>query len=295
MSDIAISAIIYGILIGGVYSLIALGYVVIFKSSQIVSFVQGGILLTGATIAWALLDVVKLPIVLAIIVALIGCAIIGLAIERFTLRPIMGQPLLSSVMITVALLWLFDAIAVLTVTGAGRAFPQLMPSGVFQLGDVRISQAQLLCFVTAIILFIIFTVFYRYTKVGLAMRGTAEDHEVIQSLGIKVTNIFGLTWVIAALTAGIGGVLMASLLNLNISLELLGWKALIVILIGGLESITGAIIVGPFIGILETLSTVYIDPLVGGGMRDVIPFVVMIIVLLIRPYGLFGLKRIERI
>jgi len=295
MSDIAISAIIYGILVGGVYSLIALGYAVIFKSSQIVSFAQGGVLLTGATIAWALLAVVKLPIVLAIVLALIGCVIIGLAIERFTLRPIMGQPLLSSVMITVALLWLFDAVAVLTVTGSGRTFPSIFPQGIIQLGEVRISQEQLLAFVTAIVLFIIFTLSYRYTKVGLAMRGTAEDHEVIESLGIKVTNIYGLTWGIAAVTAGIGGILLASMLNLNISLELFGWKGLIVILIGGLESITGAIVVGPLLGVLESLSTVYIDPLVGGGMREVAPFVVMIIVLLIRPYGLFGLKRIERI
>jgi len=290
-----LSEIVLGILIGSVYSLIGLGCVVIYKCSKVVSFTQGGFLLMGGIIAWFLLVVVKLPSAPAIVFTLVGCALLGLAVERFTLRPVLGQPLLASVMITVALLWFLDSVGFLVIGGPGRVFPRLFPSGFVDFFGIRISEANALSFAAAIVLFIGFTLFYKYTKIGLAMRATAEDHEVVQSLGVKVTNIFSITWAIAGLTAGIGGILMASLINLDVSLSMLGWKGLIVILIAGLESLPGVIIMGPVIGVLEILSINYIDPLVGGGMRDIAPFILMMLVLVIKPYGLFGLKRIERV
>lgn len=136
--------------------------------------------------------------------------------------------------------------------------------------------------------------FYRFHRVGLIMRGTAEDHEVMQSLGVKVGNMFTYSWIIAAVSGSIGGMLLASMVSVNIGLSGIGWVALAVVLIGGLESVLGALILGPVIGILENLS-VYLDPYVGGGSREVVPYVVLLLVLLIKPYGLFGLKRIERI
>jgi branched-chain amino acid transport system permease protein len=290
-----IEALVSGIMLGGVYSLIALGIVIVYKSTKIVSFAQGGILLIGAIIGWALLGPAGLPLILAIVLTLASCALLGLGIDRFALRPIIGQPILASIMITIALAWLFDSVGTLIIGGGERAYPPILPQGTYKWGWLTISQSLLLQFIIAIILFIIFTLFYQYAKLGLAMRGTAEDHEVVQSLGIKVTNIFSYSWLIAALSGGISGILLASTLSANVGLSEIGWKALIVVLIGGMESIPGVILVGPIIGILENLSIRFLDPLVGGGLGEVVPFVVLLLVLLIKPYGLFGLVRIERI
>lgn len=282
-------------MIGGVYSLVALGIVVVFKSTKVVTFAQGGILLMGAIIGWALMGPAKLPIGLGIILTLAVCALLGLCLDRFTLRPILGQPVLASIMVTIALAWFFDSVGTLIIGGGERPYPPLLPQGTYKVGLINISQSLLLQFIIAIVMFIVFSLFYRYARLGLAMRGTAEDHEVVQSLGIKVTNIFSYSWVIASLTGGVSGILLASTLGATVGLSEIGMKALIVVLIGGMESVTGVILMGPIIGILESLTIQILDPLVGGGLGEVVPYAVMLIMLLIKPYGLFGLKRIERI
>jgi len=287
--------IISGIMIGGVYSLVALGIVVVFKSTRVITFTQGGLLLMGAIIGWALLGVAGLPAGLGVVLTLAACAVLGMCLDRFTLRPIIGQPILASIMVTIALAWLFDSVGTLIIGGGERPYPPLLPHGTYNWGWFYISQSLLLQFIIAVILIIAFTIFYKYGRLGLAMRGTAEDHTVVQSLGIKVTNIFSYSWIIAALSGGVSGILLASTLGATVGLSGIGMKALVVVLIGGMESIPGVILMGPVIGILENLSIQFLDPLVGGGSGDVVPYAVMLIVLLVKPYGLFGLKRIERI
>ncbi|MBU2623068.1 MAG: branched-chain amino acid ABC transporter permease [Proteobacteria bacterium] len=287
--------IISGIMIGGVYSLVALGIVVVFKSTRVITFTQGGLLLMGAITGWALLGPAGLPVGLGVVLTLAACAFLGMCLDRFTLRPIIGQPILASIMVTIALAWLFDSVGTLIIGGGLRPYPPLLPHGTYKWGRVYISQSLLLQFIIAVLLFIAFTLFYKYGRLGLAMRGTAEDHTVVQSLGIKVTNIFSYSWVIAALSGGVSGILLASTLGATVGLSGIGMKALVVVLIGGMESIPGVILMGPIIGILENLSIQFLDPLVGGGLGEVVPYAVMLIVLLVKPYGLFGLKRIERI
>jgi len=282
-------------MIGGVYSLVALGIVVVFKSTKVITFTQGGILLMGAIIGWAFIGPAGLPVGLGVILTLAACALLGMCLDRFTLRPIIGQPILASIMVTIALAWLFDSVGTLIIGGGERPYPPLLPQGTYRWGWVNISQSLFLQFIIAIIMFIAFTLFYKYSRLGLAMRGTAEDHEVVQSLGIKVTNIFNYSWIIAALSGGLSGILLASTLGATVGLSGIGLKALIVVLLGGMESIPGVILMGPMIGVLENLSIQFLDPLVGGGLGEVVPYGVMLIVLLVKPYGLFGLKRIERI
>lgn len=286
---------IAGIMIGGVYSLVALGIVVVFKSTKVISFAQGGILLMGAIIGWALMGPGGLPLGFGIPLTLLACCLLGLCLDRFTLRPIIGQPILASIMVTIALAWLFDSIGTLIIGGGERPYPPLLPKGTYNWGWVKISESLFLQFVIAVFLFVVFSLFYKYARLGLAMRGTAEDHEVVQSLGIKVTNIYSYSWLIAALSGGIAGVLLASTLGATVGLSEIGLKALIVVLIAGMESIPGVILIGPLIGILENLSIQFLDPLIGGGSAGVVPYALMLIVLLVKPYGLFGLKRIERI
>ncbi|HDH87723.1 MAG: hypothetical protein B1H11_00690 [Desulfobacteraceae bacterium 4484_190.1] len=289
-----IAVVISGILLGGIYSLIALGIVVVYKSSKIVSFTQGAFVIAGAIMGWALVGVAGLPVWLGLLLSLAGCGLIGLAVDRFALRPIIGQPIMASILITIALSWLFDSMAILSISGRQRAFPVQIAADNIEWGLVLLPKAQLLCFIIAVILSALFVLFYRYHKVGLAMRGTSEDHEVIQNLGIKVTSIFSYSWLIAALSGGIGGILLASMINVSPGLSGVGLIALVVVLVGGMDSIPGALVMGPAIGILENLS-IYLDLYVGGGSREVIPYVILVVVLLIKPYGLFGLERIERI
>ena len=289
-----LGVVISGILLGGIYSLIALGVVVIYKSSKVVSFTQGAFVAAGGIMGWVFVGIAGLPAWLGLLLTLAGCGLIGLVVDRFALRPIIGQPIMASILITIALSWLFDSMAIISTFGRQRAFPLQIATDNIKLGPVLLPKAQLLCFTIAVALSALFVLFYRYHKVGLAMRGTAEDHEVIQNLGIKVTSIFSYSWLIAAFSGGIGGILLASMINVSPGLSGMGLLALVVVLVGGLDSIPGALVMGPVIGIIENLS-VYMDPYVGGGSREVIPYIILVVVLLIKPYGLFGLERIERI
>lgn len=295
MIGYVLSSIQSGLVSGSVYSLVALGLVVIYKSTKIISFTQGGLMLMGAALAWWLASVINLHIGLVIVVTLIFCMFLGLAVNQLAIRPIIGQPMLSSVMITIALAWFFDAVGILIIGASMRPFPEFIPSGSYEFWGMLVSKQHLFVFIVAVALFVAFAFFYRYTRLGLAMRGTAEDQEVVQTLGVKVTNVFAQTWMFAGLTAGIGALLLANMLNVFVGLSAIGMKGLVILLIGGLESILGVIVLGPVIGVLESLSTIYLDPIVGGGMAEIIPYVVMLLVLLFKPDGIFGLKRIERI
>lgn len=289
-----LNAIVGGILLGGIYSLVALGVVIIYKSSKILSFTQGGFLVMGAISGWAMLGPFGLPPFIGITLALVICTFFGYIVNRLALRPIIGEPLMTSILITIALSWLFDSLSIIAIGGKQRAFPIQISSKQLEIAGINLSVTLLLCFLIALALFIFFILFYRYHRVGLAMRGTAEDHEVMQNLGIKVKNMLDYSWMIAALCGGVSGILLASIISVNINLSTIGLTALVVVLVAGLESIPGVLIVGPMIGVLENLA-VYLDPYVGGGSREVIPFIILLIILLIKPYGLFGLKRIERI
>ena len=290
-----IEGIISGILIGGVYSLVALGIVVIYKSTKIISFAQGGIVLMGAIIGWYLMGPLGLTVIPGILLTLVACLMLGMGIDRFCMRPIIGQPILASIMVTIALAWLFDSIGILIIGGGERPYPEIFPTETFEIGFLSISQSLLIQFVIAAILFVCFYLFYKRTQLGLAMRGTAEDYEVVQSLGIKVTRIFSFSWIFAGFFGGASGILLASSLGATVGLSAVGLTAIVVVLIGGMESITGVIIMGPVIGILETLTVQYLDPMIGGGLGEVVPYIIMLIVLVFKPYGLFGLERIERI
>lgn len=284
-----------GIMTGGVYALVALGFVLVWKSSGIFNFAQGEILMVSAYICWAMLVQFHLPLWLAFSVTFLLAAGLGLIVERFALRPMIGQPLLAAMMVTLALIAVLDGLVTIIWGSRQEVLPDFFPRQPLQLGSVMISQQLLVCFVIAIGLFFAFVLFFQRSKLGLAMRATAEDHQVTRSLGIRVSTSFALAWVIACIVAAVGGILLGSINGVNMNLSFLGLKAFPVVILGGLESIPGAIVAGLIVGILEKLATGYIDPIVGGGFAEIFPFIVLLLVLLVKPYGLFGTKRIERI
>jgi branched-chain amino acid transport system permease protein len=292
--------VLSGILVGGIYSLLALGVVLIFKASGVLNFAQGDMTALGAFFAFFMANVASnygLPYLPVMIIGLIVLAIaVSFSIQHFVLRPLIGQPIIASLMSTIALGMIISGFVTLFWPGAGRVLPPLIPTGSIAFGEISLSTGSLTSFVICMVVFGIFVLFFQKTKLGLAMRGTSEDQQLAQSVGIKVTGIFFACWFIAMLMAAASGVLIASLQMLDReTLAAYAAKAFPALLIGGLESIPGALLGGLIIGVVEMLSGGYLDKFVGGGAGEIMPFIVMLVILIFLPHGLFGYKRIERI
>lgn len=298
--DILPAVLILGMMVGLNYSLIALGFVLIYKSSHVFNLAQGELLLFGACIGWVLASILGLSIWLVMLFTVIFSAVLGLLIERIIIHPLIGQPLLAVIMATIALSLLLRGV----LLGIWWAPPYGYPRVKFleislpeKLGGTPIPPQLLLASIISFVLIILFLIFFKFTKLGLAMRAVAEDQQVSQTLAINVRRIFAFVWSISAIAAGVGGVLLGQMLTVSSELARYGLLVLPVALLGGLDSVLGCIIGGIIIGILENLSAIYLDPLLphSGGLRIAVPYLVMLLILIIRPYGIFGLKRIERI
>jgi branched-chain amino acid transport system permease protein len=292
-----LSYITQGLALGLIYGIVALGFVLIYKSSRILNFAVGEFLLAGAFVAWTARVVWGLPVWLCFAVAIVVAVILGLMIERVAIRPLIGQPLLGVIMMTLAIMVILRGFVLLIWGAIAKTYePRLFPGTPIILGDLVIRQEYVWGFLVAVIMLGIFTYFFRFTKAGLAMRATSEDHQLARGTGIRVKTVFAQSWAICAVVAGIAGIILASMTNVTIDLANVGLKSIAVVLVGGLESVPGAIIAGLIIGVSEQLLGVgLIDPYVGGGSAEVFAFAIAIVVLLVWPYGLFGLRRIERI
>lgn len=284
-----------GIMTGSLYALLGISIVLVYKATRVVSLAHGQILAFGALLVWMSLLYWGLPLWLALIIGLFMAGIIGLAVERFALRPLIGQPLHAAFLMTVAVYAALDGIFQLILKGETKAYPAFLPREPIMIGEIFIPQVQFLSFLIALVLIGVLALFFQYTRTGLAMRVTAEDHIIAQSLGIRVKVVFSLIWFISAVVAGITGILLASILDISFVLPFIAFKGLVVAMFGGLESFSGAIVAGILLGIFENLASGYVDPFVGGGSREIVAYVMLLFILLVRPYGLFGLRRIERL
>ncbi|MBM4444511.1 MAG: branched-chain amino acid ABC transporter permease [Chloroflexi bacterium] len=282
--------LIQGLLVGGVYALIALGFVLVFKSSLVLNLAHGELIailsyfLYQIIAIWGLSDWAGIPLVVA------SGALLGLLMERLAVRPLLGQPFLSLLMMTLMLSFLLKGVVVL-VWGSDSFVLPFTPAGQWTIGPFNVIPGAAISFVVAVAIFLLLTALFRYTKVGLSMRVVAADHEVAQSLGIRVRRVFSLSWAISGSFAAVCGVLAGMVLTVTpVMGDLALGKGLPVLLLGGLNSIPGAMAGGLIIGLVEALGSYY-QP----GMKEIIPWIVMLIILLVRPYGLFGERRIERI
>jgi branched-chain amino acid transport system permease protein len=285
-----------GFALGMVYALIAIGFVIILKCSQAFNIAQGQFVMIGGYLGFTFLVTFHLPIWASLLAAIAVAIIMGLLIERLTLRPLVGQPVLAIIMMTIALGTVLDGLATLIWGGEYKTYHGVLPTLTLRVGELSLPSETLIGVMVAVVVVAILMLIFRYTKSGLAMMATAEDEQVVQSAGIKVTTVYALSWVIACITGVISGILLGGVSGVMIPMSEVGLKAFAVVLLGGIDSIGGAIVAGIIVGVLENLAAGYLDPLLPyGGMASVFPFIVMIIVLIFRPYGLFGLRRIERI
>ena len=288
--------VVTGFALGMVYALIAIGFVIILKCSNAFNIAQGHFVLIGGYLGYTFLVTFSLPIWASLLMAIGVAVLLGLSIERLTLRPLVGQPELAVIMVTIGLASVLEGLATLIWGGEYKTYHGVLPTVTLKIGEISAPSETLIGLIVSIISVAILMLLFRYTKIGLAMRATAEDLQVVQSVGIKATTVYAVSWVIACVVGVIGGILLGGVSGVMIPLAEIGLKAFAVVLLGGVNSIGGAIVAGVIVGVLENVAAGYLDPLLPrGGLAQVFPFIVMIIVLIFRPYGLFGLVRIERI
>ncbi len=284
-----------GLMVGSLYALVGASIVLVYKSTHVVSLAHGQLVAFGALFFWLFFGGLGLPAWISLVPAFVLTALIGILIERLALRPLIGQPLFAAFLMTFAIFIALEGVFVLYLKGGSRSLPAFLPAGNLTVHGLSIPINQLISFFVAVLLFVSLSLVFKLTKVGLGMRATAEDHRLAQSVGVSVRNIFSYIWILSSLVAAVGGIATANVMDVYYMLPYIGINGLIVAICGGLDSLLGAFIAGLLLGVVENVGAGYLDPLVGGGVKDVVAYVALLLILLIRPYGLFGLVRIERI
>lgn len=284
-----------GVLVGGIYALIALGWVLIYKCSGVLNLAMGEMTLIGAYISLTFYSM-GLPFVLALLLSLVIGLVLGILTERIFLDRLIGEPVLTVIMVTVGLSFFFKGVVeFIWGTDTRRFSPEVFSLKPIIIGPLIIGEGYLWSFVAAIILLCLFVAFFRYTRWGLAMQATADDEMAALSVGVSARFVYAAAWAIAFMAAGVGGTLLGTINGLNISVGYFGLLVLPAVVLGGLNSVPGAIVGGITIGLLQNLSGAYLDQFVPGGVKDIAPFVFMAVFLLFKPYGLWGWERIERV
>ncbi|NOY46120.1 MAG: branched-chain amino acid ABC transporter permease [Deltaproteobacteria bacterium] len=294
--DFLIQLLVSGVAVGGVYALVGLGFVAIFKATGILNFATGEFMMIGAYFGYTALVGLHLPFWAALLVALAGAAAVALVVERALLRPLFGQPTITVVMVTLGLSSILKGLAQIIWTAEFRSFPRSFPRKPVFLGPAVVPSRLFYGFLIALAAVAVLAAFFRYARAGVAMRATASDQGAAYSLGVDIRRMFGLAWGIGAAAAALGGVVVGTIGGISPQLGALGLKVFPVVILGGLDSVAGAIVGGILIGVLENLAGGYLDPYVpGGSVKEVVPFLVLLLILLVRPYGLFGTREIERV
>jgi len=293
--DILAQILVSGLATGGVYGLIALGFVLIYKATSVLNLAMGEFMTIGAFICLTILTQFQAPFYVAFLLTLFFAFLLGVIVERVILRPLIGEPIISVIMITIGLGVALRGIMYMIWTPVFRNFPDIFPPQPLNLRFAVVPSGLLWGFIFAIIGTLIFLSIFKFSRTGVAMRATANDQQAAQSMGISVRWIFALAWSFGAMASAIGGIVIGNLSGISVYMGDIGLKVLAVIILGGLDSIGGAILGGLIIGVLENLAGFYIDPLVGGGIKSVAPFFILVLILMFKPYGLFGKKIIERV
>jgi branched-chain amino acid transport system permease protein len=285
--------LVNGISLGLLYALSALGFVMIFKSSSVLNLAHGELLAIGAFVFLLLSAWAHLPVTISFTLTLIGTFFLGFLVERLFLRPLIGEKLIEVIMMTLGLGIMFRGLLLFIFGGDIYAYPHFLPEGMsLQWGNIIIPSVNVATFIIGILFLFIFGCFFKYSSQGIYMRCVADNQTAALSLGVHVRRVFALSWAIAFIVAAMSGIILGIMNGVNVyNLSTIGLKVFPVVILGGLDSIGGAILGGIIIGLLETFTGGYIST----SLREIIPYIVLVIILMVKPYGLFGLVEIERV
>ena len=277
------------------YALIALGFVLVYKATDAINFAQGEFVMMAGLIAAVIVGIEGMPLIAAILATVAIMVGFGFGLERVVLRPLLGRPVVAVIMATIGLAAMLRGLAPVIFGGETRAVSLPVGDEPIVIGPASLPPIQVAGAVVAVLFFLAFTWFFKKSRMGVAMRAVADNQQVAQAMGINVERYFALAWAMAGIVSAVGGIVWGSMLGVDVHLALVGLKVFPVVILGGLDSIGGALVGGLIIGIVENLAAGYLDPYVGGGTKDFAPYVLMIVVLMIKPYGIFGKRRIERV
>ncbi|MSP95871.1 MAG: branched-chain amino acid ABC transporter permease [Betaproteobacteria bacterium] len=290
-----IALVTNGVLIGLMYSLIALGFVLVYKATDAINFAQGEFVMLAGFIIAGMVVLAGAPFWLGVVIAVLGMVAFGFGLERIVLRPLIGRPIIAVIMATIGLATVLRGAAPLFFGAETRALVLPISDEPLVLGPFSLPPVQLVGALLSLGFLAAFTWFFLKSRMGVAMRAVADNQQVAMAMGIHVERYFAIAWGMAGIVSALGGLAWGALLGVDVHLALIGLKVFPVVIMGGLDSILGAIVGGLIVGVVENLAAGYLDPLVGGGTKDFAPYVLMILMLMIRPYGIFGKRRIERV
>jgi branched-chain amino acid transport system permease protein len=295
-TDLLIQLIVNGVIIGTLYGVVAMCFVLIYKSTQIVNFAQGEFLLIGAWVCWWLLTSMNVPFWLGFPLTLVFMTVFGILLQVLVLRPMIGEPIISVIMVTIGLSIFFQAMMKWMFGVWTAPFPEVFASKSMNVLGLNVQTPYIMSMLISLVIMAGFAWFFKFSRMGLAMRATAFNQQVAQSLGISVKTVFAASWAISAVVSALAGVVVGMVNGVSQALSFFGIKVFPAVILGGLDSIVGAILGGLIIGVLENLAE-FVDSqyLNWGNLYTVAPFYALIVILMIKPYGLFGTKQIERI
>jgi branched-chain amino acid transport system permease protein len=280
-----------GLFSGGIYALIALGFVLIYKCTRVINFAVGEVMMLGAYLYYTGNVLLGLPPSQAIVLALVSVSVLSIIFEHLVLRPLSGQPVVSVLMATIGLASIIHGVVEAAWGSDTVNVPRPFPSLTLAFSDVLVPGSLVTNFAAAIMLIGLFAVFFRYSKTGITLRATASDPVTAATLGIDIRYAQRLAWVLAGIVGTIAGVLISTASGLSPLLAAGALSVFAVIILGGLDSVLGAIVAALAIGWMESIVVGY----VGGKARDIVPYLAVLAILVVRPYGLFGTRQIERL
>jgi branched-chain amino acid transport system permease protein len=290
-----LALLLNGASIGLMYALIALGFVLVYKATDAINFAQGEFVMMAGLVAAAVLGADGTWLILAVLVTLAVMIGFGFGLERVVLRPLLGRPVVAVIMATIGLAAMLRGLTPIVFGSATQGVPLPIGDEPIEIGPASLPPIQVLGAAVAILFFLAFSWFFKKSRMGVAMRAVADNQQVAQAMGINVERYFAIAWAMTGVVSALGGIIWGSMLGVDIQLALVGLKVFPVVILGGLDSIGGALLGGVIVGVVESLAAGYLDPYVGGGTKDFAPYVLMILVLMVRPYGIFGRRQIERV
>lgn len=280
-----------GLASGGLYALAALAFVMVYKATRVVNIAIGEMLMVGAYLFFTFSATFALPLWIAIPAAVLGSGLLGAVIERTMIRPLLGEPPISVFMVTVGLASVLVGLVEMIWTADQRRLPEFMPNTPVMVGEAFLAPKVFYGALIAVVLIATVLLVFRFWRGGVALRSTAADPAAAYSMGINVPRVFSLAWVVSAMIAAVSGIIVGSIGGISSSMGVFGLSVLVVVIVGGLDSVLGALVGGLFIGLVEAMASTYL----GGEYKLLATFIVLVLVLMIRPYGLFGTHEIERL